>query len=139
MKDRLLESQTRQEEVQAHRRHEVPEFQICEEDDAEMNRINAKLLSDRKDEGHRDDRREDLHHHSNDDEKTVEDQQERDLAADLLGDDFKQPLRDLLIDEVVHQAKSRSKDHQDCSDQDHAALHDTRQITKEMQVPVNED
>jgi len=58
-----------------------------------MNGINAELLRNRENERHGHDRRKNLHHHSDDDEKTIEDQQEGDLAADLLRNNLEQSLR----------------------------------------------
>ena len=84
--DRFLEPETRHEQIESHRRQKIRDLKIRQEDDAEMDRIDAVLFCHGNDERNNDDGGEDLHHHSNDEEEDIQDDQEEDLAAHHLAD-----------------------------------------------------
>lgn len=136
--DGLLEPETRHEQVKSHRRHQVRDLQIRQEDDAEMDRVDAVLLRHRDDERNDDDGGEDLHHHADDEQEDVQDDQEEDLARYHLADILEQFLRHLLVDQIARESHRAAEDHQDRTHKHHTLLHHPRHIGHQFQVLVDE-
>src|SRR5208337_4808497 len=78
------------------------------------------LQGDGNDDGHHDDDRGKYFHHVHHEDEQVENDQEDELAADIVAHECEQLHRELLIDDVAGQPHGRAEHHQDRPDQDHA-------------------
>src|SRR6056297_2927669 len=138
LEDIVTEAMTGQKQVDAHWRRAVADLQIGQENDPEMNRVDAEGQRNRNDQGGQNHQGgKDVQHHAGNQEKQVDQHQKDDLGVDQGGDPGQQLLRNLGINHGVGRGQGHAEDDQDRADQHHRLADDAGQ-SLERDFPTNE-
>ena len=134
---RLVEPVAREEEVHPHGRGAVADLHVGQEDDAEVDEIDAVSLGDGDDEGHHDHQsREDVEHTAQHQEEEVEDDEKPEPALNVRPRELEELRGHVGGDEVVGRGHGDPKYDEDAPHQDHAVAHHSRQVPQ-PDVPVD--
>ena len=141
---RFAETIGGKEKVHPDRRSQETGFEVCQENNPQVNRVDPEGQSQRRNERHdHHDGRIDIHQAADGKERQVQAKQENPGRADMGRDPFHGQSRNFRKDQVIGEAQCQTEDQQYAADQESAFAHGLGQIflfglgLDELQIPVD--